>query len=177
MLTAGQEFRNPRTGTAVRILESSPERFRYERTMPPGTGKSDAHVHFDFDQTWTCRDGAVRVVDDGEDRTLRAGESIAFPRGRGHVDAFNAGTRSATVELAIEPQPRFVEVFAATWTHLLERDELNEQDEFTSAQLFAVLDAGKGQSFAVGPPLAVQRLIIPVAGRLARVRGVRPVLG
>jgi mannose-6-phosphate isomerase-like protein (cupin superfamily) len=172
----GKEFHNPRTGTRLTVVEDTPGRLAFRRTMPPGTGKTDAHKHLDYVETYVVEEGAVTVGVGKETRTLGAGETLRLEPGTGHVNPFNDGDAPATFVHSAEPSNPFVRAFVATWIDALERDALDEQDEFAALQLFPVLAATKAKSFVVGPPVAAQKLVIPVVAAIGRARGNRPVV-
>ena len=174
MLTPGDVHVNDRTGTRFEVAEASRQRLRFRRTYGPRTGEADAHYHLDFVQEWTVVDGRCRVQIDGEDRDLAPGESLAVELGTPHKDAYNPHHEPLVVDWRIEPCNEFIEAYGDAYAHLLVRGELNEQDEFPMLQLFTILAATKGQSFASGPPRALQKVLIPVAALVGRLRGYRP---
>lgn len=82
----------------------------------------------------------------------------------------------AVVEHTIEPRPRFVEVYFASWLEWLAAGKVDGQDEPTLLQVMAVIRAGGGGTWVTGPPVALQKGLAQVLGRLAAVRGIRPVM-
>ena len=177
MVPPGTTWRNPRTGATLTVVEDTPARAVIERRMAPHTGRTDPHVHRDFDQEWEVLDGEMRCTIAGEDLRLRAGDRAAVRRGTPHRDAWNDADDDLVVRLTIEPSSRFIEVFARTLGGLMERDAVNAQGEFTQLQLFAVLRAGRADSWAPGIPVAVQKPVVVLGAALARVRGHRAVTG
>jgi hypothetical protein len=109
-------------------------------------------------------------------RTLAVGETLQLEPDTGHANPYNESSEPLTFLHSVEPSNSFVRAYVATWVEKLEAGELNEQDEFTALQLFPVLAATKARSFVVGPPIAAQKLVIPVVAALGRMRGNRPVL-
>ena len=173
MLEARQEFRNPRNGAVARMIEVTPERAVLEREMPPGTGRADPHLHNDFHQRFEVVEGTASVTVDGDERTLAAGESLEIDRGVPHVDAYNASASRLVVRNVISPAPHFAHVYVASWGRALEAGRLNDQDEFTFLGLMTALAEAKGDSWAAGPPIALQRLLVPVGAAIGRRRGHR----
>jgi mannose-6-phosphate isomerase-like protein (cupin superfamily) len=172
----GKEFHNPATGTRVTILEDSSQRLAMRRTLPPGTGKADAHRHLDYVETFVIEEGIATVKVGKDVRTAAAGETIRLEHDTGHANPYNEGSEPLTFLHSVEPSNPFVRAYVATWVVALERGELNEQDEFSALQLFPVLAATKARSYVVGPPIAAQKLVIPVVAAIGRARGNRAVV-
>jgi mannose-6-phosphate isomerase-like protein (cupin superfamily) len=169
VLEKGQRFTGP-SGTTAEVVESSRERFVFERTLPPGTGKGMPHLHLDYVQTFEVLEGAGTMRIGRERRDMRAGETIKLERRTAHVDPWNEADSPLRFRMTIAPQPYFIEVYAATWTAWLEAGKLNRQDEFGPLQIVAILHAGRAESFGTGPPIWLQRGLISLVGPLARRR-------
>ena len=60
------------------------------------------------------------------------------------------------------------------YSHLLVRDELDDQDEFPALQLFVILNATKAKSYAANFPIALQKATLRLLGAIGRIRGYRP---
>ena len=172
LLTAGRTYASGR-GTRFEVKESTPERLRFRRTYPAGTGKADPHVHLDFIQQWTVVEGYGRVAIDGDESEIGPGEEVRVEAGIGHRDPYNPAGDPLVIDWLLEPHNDFIVAFGDAYVWMLERDRLNEQDEFPALQLMTILRATRARSFAVGPPRAVQKAFIPVAAALGRVRGYR----
>jgi mannose-6-phosphate isomerase-like protein (cupin superfamily) len=173
MLEPGTTYRSPRGAAYGRVVEHTPDRAVLERLMPPGTGKTDAHLHRDFAQVFEVVEGTASCSVDGAEGTLSAGESVDIPRGVPHVDPYNPGPGPLVVRNVVTPAGRFVDVYVSSWGRALEEGRLNSQDEFTFLGLAVMLAEARGDSWAAGPPMALQRLAVPVAARLGRLRGHR----
>jgi mannose-6-phosphate isomerase-like protein (cupin superfamily) len=173
MLELGRVYTHPRTAATGRVIESAHERSVVERTMPPGTGRADPHVHHDFDQRFEVVSGSATARVGKEKRTLAAGEALELPRGVPHVDPYNAGTEDLVVRNVVSPAPRFVHVYFASWGRALEDGRLNDQNEFTFLGLMTTLAEARGDSWAAGPPQRLQKLMLPAGGALGRRRGHR----
>jgi uncharacterized cupin superfamily protein len=176
MIAPGTAWRSPRTGASLTVIEYTPEQAVIERRMRPGTGRTDAHVHRDFDQWWEAVEGELSCAVDGVERRARPGERVAVPAGRAHRDPFNETHDDLVFRLAVRPPTPFGEVFIRTLGDLMERDALNDQGEFTNLQLFGVLHAGRADSWQAGLPVWLQRPVVMVGAALGRLRGQRPVV-
>lgn len=174
MLEPGRTFTSPRNGAHGKVVEHTPERAVLERLMPPGTGRTDAHLHRDFDQRFEVVSGTATYAVNGRDPvTLEAGKAVEIPLGASHVDPYNASAEPLVVRNVISPAGRFVDVYVASWGRALEEGRLDDQDEFSFLGLAVMLAEAGGDSWAAGPPVALQKLAVPVAARVGRLRGHR----
>lgn len=172
MLDPGTEVTSPR-GTRVQILESSPQRFVIRRFLPPGTGKTAAHRHMDGIERFEVVEGQATGSVGGTTRRLVAGDVLEVPVGSSHVHPHTMASERATVVHTIEPRARFVEVYFASWVGWLERGQTDAQDEPTLLQIMAVIKNGGGGTWVAGPPVALQKALAEVFGRVAARRGFR----
>jgi mannose-6-phosphate isomerase-like protein (cupin superfamily) len=175
MIPVGTTWENPRTGSKITILECSDERCRAERLIRPHTGKADEHVHLDFEQSFTVTSGRAVCEIDGKRIEIPAGQRADVPRGARHIDSYNATGEDVVMELEITPNSDFVTTFVATLGDLMVKDDLDDQEFFKPLQLFAVLHAGRAQSFRTGIPIPIQKPMIAAAATIARARGVKVV--
>jgi mannose-6-phosphate isomerase-like protein (cupin superfamily) len=80
MVEKGRAYVNARSGGRLMVIEhwddTNDRRARIERTMPPGTGRGEPHLHLDFTQTWEGVQGEATIMVDGEERPLRAGDQV-----------------------------------------------------------------------------------------------------
>jgi uncharacterized RmlC-like cupin family protein len=173
----GREWRSPRTGAIGRVIEVD-GRAVAEFVSPPGTGKAGGHLHRDFEQRFDVLEGEMRVrIGDEPARTLGPGEHADVAPGVGHQDPWNESDATATWRISIAPATPFVRIFIATYGELLAAGKLTDQETFTFLQLMAVLHAGKADSWGEGIPIALQRPLVVAAAQVARLRGIRPVVG
>jgi mannose-6-phosphate isomerase-like protein (cupin superfamily) len=170
VLEPGQIVRSPR-GTVVEILENSPERFRLRRSLPPDTGKTPSHRHTNGVETFLVAEGEATGTAAGVTRTLAAGDTLAVPVGAQHVHPHTGPTATAVIEQTIEPRPRFVEVFFASWLTQLAAGHVDSQDEPKLLAVMSVINHGGGGTWVVGPPVAIQRALAAVLAPVAAARG------
>ena len=71
MTLAEHTWTNPRTGAWVKASAVG-ENMVIERVMKPGTGKADAHIHFDYVESFEIIDGTATIEVDGESVPVRA---------------------------------------------------------------------------------------------------------
>jgi mannose-6-phosphate isomerase-like protein (cupin superfamily) len=170
MLEPGSVVRSPR-GTVVEILESSPERFRLRRTLPPHTGRTPSHRHTNGVERFLVIEGEVIGVAAGVIRALTAGDALDVPLGAPHVHPHTGPTATAVVEQTIEPRPRFVEVFFASWLTQLAQGRVDSQDEPKLLAVLSVIRHGGGGTWVVGPPAGAQKALAAALAPLAAARG------
>jgi mannose-6-phosphate isomerase-like protein (cupin superfamily) len=175
MLEPGFTVSSPR-GTVVEILENTPERFMLRRVLPPGTGKTPSHRHDNGSERFRVLEGAATGSVGGTSRALGAGHVMEVPLSTAHVHPHTDASSTATVEHTIEPRPRFVPVFFASWLTWLGDGRVDRQDEPTMLQVMAILKEGGGGTWVTGPPVGAQRAMAALLGRLANARGIRAVV-
>jgi mannose-6-phosphate isomerase-like protein (cupin superfamily) len=170
MLEPGTIVRSPR-GTVVEVLENTPDRFRLRRELPPATGKTPPHRHTNGIETFRVLHGEATGMVGGRKRRLAPGDVLDVPVGASHVHPHTPEDGTAVIEHLIEPRPRFVEVFFASWLDWLGDGRVNGQDEPTLLAVMSVMRVGGGGTWVVGPPVAAQRALAQVLGRVAAARG------
>jgi mannose-6-phosphate isomerase-like protein (cupin superfamily) len=170
MLDPGTIVSSPR-GTVVEIVENSADRFCMRRELPPATGKAASHRHTNGAETFRVLDGEATARAAGKTRLLREGDVLEVPFDTPHVHPHTASDAIAVVEHTIEPRPRFAEVYFATWLTWLADGRVNSQDELTPLGIMAVLREGGGGTWVTGPPVAAQKALAAVLGRVAARRG------
>ena len=175
MLVAGQEWTSPDGLAAVRVIEVSSERSVVERLLRPKSGKADAHVHRDWTQRFEVVEGEARVrVGKEAPRLLATGDTVEILPGVGHVDPWNESDAPTVTRNIVSPVTPFVHVVFATLGEALAAGRLDPQDGLTFLQMAAALHEGHADSWGEQPPIAIQRVVIPVIAAIARARGFRP---
>jgi mannose-6-phosphate isomerase-like protein (cupin superfamily) len=175
MLEPGFTVTSPR-GTVIEVLENTPERFVLRRALPPGTGRTPSHRHDDGIERFRLLEGAATGTVGDEERHLLPGDVTEVPVSTAHVHPHTHAGQTAVVEHVIEPRPRFVSVFFASYLTWLGEGRVDAQDEPTLLQVMAVIKDGGGGTWVSGPPVAAQRVLAGVLGRVANARGIRPVV-
>jgi hypothetical protein len=98
------------------------------------------------------------------------------PLSSAHVHPHTDAATTAVVEHTIEPRPRFVSVFFASYLTWLGEGKVDKQDEPTLLQVMAIIKEGGGGTWVSGPPVAAQKVLASVLGTVAGARGIRPVV-
>ena len=170
----GTIVRSPR-GTLVEVLDNAPERFRLRRELPPNTGKGAEHYHLNGVETFRVLEGEATGSAHGHSRLLRAGDVLDVPLGAPHIHPHTAAGANAVIEHTIEPRPRFVEVYFASWLAWLADGRVNAQDEPTLLAVMGVIRHGEGGTWVKGPPVPAQKALARVLAPVAAARGYAPV--
>ena len=171
MLPVGKRYESARTGGWFQIVERTDQRGSLERLLKPGSGHADPHFHLDFTQTWEAVQGEGLIEAEGEQRPFRSGDREVMTPGRPHRDPWNPGPGDLVVRGIFEPIPPFIEAYAEALAHHFREGTTNEQDEMPLLQIFAIAAETDGQSYRAGIPVALQKATLPLASRIARLRG------
>jgi mannose-6-phosphate isomerase-like protein (cupin superfamily) len=172
MVELNRTYRHPRNGAEVVIRRNDPEGYEFRATVPAKMGRARAHVHLDFEQDFHVDEGVARFSIDGEERELRAGETVHLPRGTRHVDPWNPGPARLVLRNVIAPNPPFIRAYGETILAMLVDGRLGDAGELSPLHTAVVLHATDGQSYAAGP-IALQRALRPLLAAIGRRRGYR----
>jgi quercetin dioxygenase-like cupin family protein len=89
---------NPVTGECLRILESTPERFRAQYSLKPHSEIPGAHFHPGKQQSVTVVSGEMHLRINGSHHVVRAGESLTIPTGGHHFQWNPCDTELVAIE-------------------------------------------------------------------------------
>jgi len=177
MLEPGQIITSPR-GTRVEILENTPERISFQRTLPPLTGgtKKKAHRHTVTMETFELLAGQATALIDGREHKLEPGDVLEIPLGCSHANPYTLAGTDATLVHTVTPRTRGVEVYFTSWLNWLEQGEADANDEPTLLQIAAIIkEGGRAGTWPSGTPVVLQRIALPIIGLIAALRGIRAV--
>jgi mannose-6-phosphate isomerase-like protein (cupin superfamily) len=180
VVETGRTYELP-TGSKIKVTgnprENGGKLLAFERTMPPGKGKAEPHLHQDCEQRYEFVSGTAQMDVDGEARTLAAGEKLTVPAGTTHRDPYNEGPGTLVFRTEIEPSPEFITAFGEAIIHMYERGGLNKRDDLPLLQIFVMVDAFDGKSYRAGIPVRLQTLVLPLVAAIGRLRGYHPAYG
>lgn len=129
---------NPITGERMRILESTPERFKVHYSLRPHGEIAGEHFHPRMEQRVTVVSGEMHLRVAGEHCVLRAGESTTVPPGAHHFQWNPCDSEVIAIE-EVYPPGRLHDFFSVLFR--LARDgKTNSQGRpslFMAAALFA----------------------------------------
>ena len=109
-------FSSRSTNTWVLTTAADSDGAIYEQRVEyqPGSPFPPAHFHPSQDEYFEIEVGAMVFVVDGEEKTVRAGESIDIPRGTSHKARNGSADDPAVVRWETRPALRSEEFYAAT---------------------------------------------------------------
>lgn len=174
MVEVGARFTNPKTGASLevrRVPGADEQILELRRVIKPGTGKTAAHVHMDFVERFVVEAGQATAKLERRAIELGVGDDLEVPRERAHVHPYNTGTEDLILRQFVEPAGDFSLGFFETLGHLMTAGRTDKQDEMPVLAVFAVAHRTRGQSFAAGVPHTLQRDLLPLGARLAKLRG------
>jgi quercetin dioxygenase-like cupin family protein len=94
----------------LRVIASTPEALLLEARWAPGGTPPIDHLHPGQDERFEVLEGELTVVLGGKRRVLRAGDTLAVPRGSVHA-MWNAGDEPARASWRVTPALRTEEMF------------------------------------------------------------------
>src|SRR5215207_7109618 len=175
MAKAGDEIVNPRTGQRMVFLETGQETggqlLRIDSFNPPTGVPEPEHVHPFQESGAEVISGSLRFSVGGEDRSVKAGESITIPANAPH-HFWNDGEEEAHSVGWFRPALK-IDHFFEMFFGLAQDGKLNEQGLPSLLQLAVSIPYFGDEIRLVSPPWAVQRLIFGVLAPVGRLLGYR----
>ena len=101
-----------RTGphNRMRVLEDTDESLLFEATWQPGSNVPPPHLHPTQAEDFEILEGELEAIVDGEQRTLRAGDTLHLPAAAVH-QMWNASDVPARATWRVTPPQRTLELF------------------------------------------------------------------
>jgi quercetin dioxygenase-like cupin family protein len=160
-------------GTTFRLVEPASanggRRVVFEIAMSPASPGPPRHVHPEQEESWTVRTGELTLIVGDEERTLRAGESLATPPGTVHTLANRSGAEVVFLDVH-EPALDFQE-------YIEDLDRLTRAGKLGSRRDLRTLVHGATVLVAHRPmqlsASRVQRVAESVLTRVGRLLGCR----
>lgn len=165
----GNVISNPRTRERIVFLDTARTTngalFRMEYWIGPHGVIAGTHRHPHQDMTVTVLSGVLTCTVDGERHEVRAGESLAIPRGADHDQANHSDQELHAIE-SYRPACRMAEFFEVFFA--LARDGRTNRRGRPNLLRGAVLMHEFGDSIEVAPPLlrGLLRLLLPLGRAL-----------
>ena len=154
---------------SVTIRHSDAERLEVEATYAPHGNKPPAHYHPAQDEHFEVLDGELRARVDGDERLLKAGDTLDIERGVVH-QMWNAGGTSARVSWTTTPAGRTLDWFTAI--DALHREGRVGKDGMPGPLAFGVLLTEYRDVFRLAAkPEPVVRGAMAALGAVGRRRG------
>jgi quercetin dioxygenase-like cupin family protein len=138
----------------------------------PGAAPAAEHVHPQQEERFRVEAGTLRLVVDGTERLLNAGDEAVVPAGRPHT-WWNAGTDEAHVVATITPALR-TEMFFETFFGLAIDGKTNRKGLPNPLQLAVIMRGFADEIRLARPAPVVQRILFGPLAIVGRLLGYRP---
>src|SRR5215216_1560704 len=173
---AGDEIVNPRTGQRLVFLETGEENdgelVRIDSYNPPTGVPEPEHIHPFQESGAEVLSGSLRFSVGGEQRSVKAGESITIPANTPH-NFWNDGEEEAHAVQWLRPALK-ADSFFESFFGLAQDGKLNDKGLPPLLQL-AVGVAHFGDEIRLtSPPWRVQRVLFGALAPIGRLFGYRP---
>ena len=171
----GEVLENPVTRERAVIIElpwqNAQGRAVAEMTALPGARVVGEHLHPAVHESFSVLKGELTVIRDGQQFTLRAGESANIEPGVWH-DWFNRAAVDAVVRVEVRPGERFAHMIE-TLFGLAREGHVNGKGMPDVLQLALTAQEFSDVIVFRNPPPPVQRIVFGALAPIARRRGYR----
>ena len=174
-LVVGEALENPCTGERG-VLVKPPwgpgdPSLEADLYAQPGAAVVGEHVHHNFDERFTVREGKIAFKLDGVESVAGPGEVVEIPRGSWH-DWWNAGEEVAVARVWVSDGMRFLQMIETLFG--LARDGYtNAKGIPDPLQLSMFATEFKDVLVLRKPPAAIQSVLFGLLRPIARARGYR----
>ena len=176
MAKAGDEIVNPRTGQRMVFLETGQETdgqsLRIDSYNPPTGDPEPEHVHPFQESGAEVISGSLRFSVDGEERSVKAGESITIPANTPH-HFWNDGEEEAHSVGWFRPALK-IDRFFETYFALARDGKLNEKGSPYFWQTAVMVPYFGDDIRLPSPPWTVQKAFFGLLAPIGRMLGYRP---
>jgi len=138
-----------------------------------GGGNALIHVHPTTEETFVVRSGRIKVVTNGKEQVVEAGQSTTVPPGVPHFFV-NAHPGATALTIEFRPAQQWISFFA-NFGRLAER-----RPQWFSAKgdphlllIALVFDSYRNHLYLAGLPIFLQKLLFGLLAPVARLRGYR----
>jgi mannose-6-phosphate isomerase-like protein (cupin superfamily) len=176
MAKAGDEIVNPRTGQRMVFLETGQETggqsVRIDSYNPPSPSLEPEHVHPFQESGAEVISGSLRFSVGGEERSVKAGESITIPANTPHR-FWNDGEQEAHSIQSFRPALK-IDRFFESYFGLAHDGKLNEEGSPSFWQLAVMVPYFGDEIRTPNPPWTIQRALFGLLAPVGRMLGYRP---
>ena len=155
----------------VTIRKSTPELIEVEGTWQPGGKPPPGHYHPDQDEHFEVLEGTLTARIEGEDRELKAGETLDIPRGTAHK-MWNRSDAPARAIWQTRPRLRTEEWFRSV--DRLSRSVKGGEHKSPGLLAFGAYLSEYKDVFHLSGPEFIGRPMVAFLGVLGRAKGYRP---
>jgi quercetin dioxygenase-like cupin family protein len=167
MARSGEQISNPKTGFTLRFIKTAAdtggELLEMEATYESGSQKPPEHFHPSQREHFEILEGAMHAEIGGEERLLRAGDSVDIEPGVRHA-MWNEGPERARTLWQTRPALR-TENFFETIVRI------GGAGKPGALQTAVIASEYRNEFRATSPSPALQALVVPVLATVGRVLG------
>ena len=175
-MTGFRALFNPATGEQIHFTETADttngELVRFHWRSAPG-GVITEHVHPGQEERFIITSGEAHFTLDGEQRIVRAGETLIVPVGVPHSEG-NAGTADVDGIVELRPALHAKEWFEALAGLVADFNTTSRGAPTDLLQLGVTFWHFRHESRVTSPPIWLQNIVLPPLWALGGVLGRRP---
>ncbi|WP_166394991.1 cupin domain-containing protein [Rubrobacter marinus] len=170
---AGKEIESPDTKLVFlqTAADTNGELLRFEQFVRPDHAPVPAHVHGRQEERFVVLSGRMGVRSGEEEGVLEAGEEVVVPPGTPHT-FWNATRTGEVLHHVVELRPALNSEGFFETVFGLQRDGLLVRDRVPSPLMMAPI-AVEYENWLAGPPIPLQKLLLPPLALLGRLLGYR----
>lgn len=168
--TPGDQFNSTAEGFDQTIVSLDHELLNSRLVVHPHAPGPPEHVHTEFDETFTVKEGTLSILVNGEHKTVKAGESVFIPRGTPHKP-FNESDQIVIVE-----NKDGAKTFPVKFAYYLKQlypviDEMGENPNMAKLVMQMSIYGNEMDTWMAGPPIGVQKAMRFILSPTARLMG------
>jgi quercetin dioxygenase-like cupin family protein len=171
-MSVSDEIVNPRTGQRMRFLPGDGTMLQIETVNPPGPPEPE-HVHPFQESSAQVLSGVLHFSIKGEERVVRAGETVVIPANVPHY-FWNEGPEPSHALQEFRPASR-TETFFRHYFALARDGKLDAQGMPSLLQMAVMVPEFADVMRPTRPPWPLLRLLAAALGPIARARGYQPI--
>lgn len=165
----GDTFNSISEGFNQTVLSQDGDWLGLHLEVNPHAPGPPEHIHNDFDETFTVKQGVLKLLVDGEVKTLKAGESYHIPKGTPHKP-FNESDETVIVEGHNNKNlpTKFAYCLKQFYPFM---DSMRENPNTFKLLMQLSVYGNDMDTWIPGPPIAVQRALRFIMAPTARLFG------
>jgi mannose-6-phosphate isomerase-like protein (cupin superfamily) len=166
----GDQFNSITEGFKQTIISIEGDWLNARLVIQPHAPGPPEHVHADFDETFTVKQGVLSVLINGERTFIKAGESVFIPKGTAHKP-FNESDQEVIVETK-DGEKTFPTKFAYYLKQLYPViDDMGENKSMLKIAMQLSVYGNDMDTWIAGPPIGVQKALRFILAPTARLMG------
>lgn len=166
----GDQFTSITEGFNQTIVSLEGEWLDARLVIQPHAPGPPEHVHADFDETFTVKEGVLSVLIQGEHKLINAGESVFIPKGTAHRP-FNESDQLVIIENKDGKKS-----FPTKFAYYLKQfypviDDMGENKSMLKIVMQMSVYGNDMDTWIAGPPIGIQKALRFILAPTARLMG------